>query len=179
VELKPDLVDYVRSKLPLEMLDKDIYLIPGDSASSETAAQVKSALGKMGKFNAQLAVLHPPYADIISFSDKPEDLSNCPSTDAFLDGFRRVAANAYDLLQPGRFAILVIGDKYCAGELDPLGFKCLNVMNEVGFKTKSIVVKNITGNEVAKGKNNNLWRYRALLGGFYVFKHEYVIVFFK
>jgi len=52
-------------------------------------------------------------------------------------------------------------------------------MNEVGFKTKSIIVKNIEGNEIAKGKNNNLWRYRALAGGFYVFKHEYVMIFFK
>jgi DNA modification methylase len=179
VELKPELVDYVRGKLPTDVLNKDVHLIAGDSASVGTAKQVKAALGKMGRSEAQLAVLHPPYADIISFSDKPEDLSNCPSTDAFLDSFRGVAANAYSLLEPGRFAILVIGDKYCGGELDPLGFKCMQVMNEIGFKTKSIIVKNITGNEIAKGKNNNLWRYRAILGGFYVFKHEYVMVFFK
>jgi 16S rRNA G966 N2-methylase RsmD len=179
VELKPDLVDCVRAKLPPEKLDKDIQLIPGDSASPEAASEVKAALAKMGKFNAQLAVLHPPYADIISFSDRPEDLSNCESTEAFLDGFCRVASNAYALLQPGRFAVLIIGDKYCSGVLDPLGFKCMQVMNEVGFKTKSIIVKNITGNEIAKGKSNNLWRYRALAGGFYIFKHEYVMVFFK
>ncbi len=126
-----------------------------------------------------LAVLHPPYADIIKFSELESDLSNCPTTDAFLDGFKRVAQNAYDTLESGRFAILVIGDKYCAGELDPLGFKCMQAMNEVGFKTKSIIVKNIEGNEIGKGRTNNLWRYRALAGGFYIFKHEYVMIFFK
>ena len=52
-------------------------------------------------------------------------------------------------------------------------------MNAVGFRTKSIVVKNIEGNERAKGRSGNLWRYRALRNGFYVFKHEYVMVFFK
>ena len=33
--------------------------------------------------------------------------------------------------------------------------------------------------EKAKGKQANLWRYRALYGGFYIFKHEYVMVFQK
>ena len=37
----------------------------------------------------------------------------------------------------------------------------------------------MVGNERGKGKANNLWRYRALAGGFYIFKHEYVIIFDK
>jgi hypothetical protein len=52
-------------------------------------------------------------------------------------------------------------------------------MQEVGFRPKAIVVKNIEGNERGKGRDSNLWRYRALRGGFYVFKHEYVIIFQK
>ena len=39
--------------------------------------------------------------------------------------------------------------------------------------------KDMQGNERAKGKTANLWRYRALAGGFYIFKHEYVMVFQK
>ena len=35
------------------------------------------------------------------------------------------------------------------------------------------------GNERAKGKTANLWRYRALAGGFSIFKHEYVMIFQK
>jgi hypothetical protein len=43
---------------------------------------------------------------------------------------------------------------------------------------KSIVVKNF---EETRGKRNQkeLWRYRALAGGFYVFKHEYIFIFQK
>ena len=55
----------------------------------------------------------------------------------------------------------------------------MNKMNEVGFKTKSIVIKNIEGNEQGKGRTTNLWRYRALAGGFYIFKHEYIMIFQK
>jgi 16S rRNA G966 N2-methylase RsmD len=179
VELKPELVEHVKGKLPAEAVGDSIRLIQGDSTSPEAKKSVMRHLGEMGVAKAHLAVLHPPYADIIRFSELESDLSNRASTEDFLDGFGLVAKNAYDTLAAGRFAVLIIGDKYSAGELDPLGFKCMQRMNEVGFKTKSIIVKNIEGNEIAKGKNNNLWRYRALAGGFYIFKHEYIIIFFK
>jgi hypothetical protein len=179
VELKAELIEHVKSKLPDGVTGDSIRLIEGDSTTGDTRKRVMGELADMGASKAHLAILHPPYADIIKFSDLEADLSNRSSTDDFLDAFGRVAQNAYDTLAPGRFAVLVIGDRYSDGQLDPLGFKCMQAMNEVGFKTKSIVVKNIEGNEVAKGKNNNLWRYRALAGGFYIFKHEYVVVFFK
>ena len=124
-------------------------------------------------------MLHPPYADIIKFSDKPNDLSNAPTTAEFLDAFETIAQNGYDLLAPGRFAALIIGDKYANGELQPLSFWCMARMHRVGFKTKAIIVKDIQGNEKGKGRSANLWRYRALAGGYYIFKHEYILVMFK
>ena len=74
---------------------------------------------------------------------------------------------------------LVIGDKYAKGELVPLSFECMNECRHVGFKLKAINVKDIQGNEKGKGKQGNLWKYRALKQGFYVFKHEYIIIFRK
>ena len=178
VELKQELAEYVRGKIP-EDAGGVIRILQGDSSSEEIVPRVHKELLAMGRAFADLLILHPPYADIIKFSDLAEDLSNAESTEAFIEMFRKVVQNGYDLLEPDRFAALVIGDKYAGGELVPLGFMCMNVMNEVGFRTKSIIVKNIEGNEKAKGKNNNLWRYRALAGGFYIFKHEYVMVFQK
>ncbi len=179
VELKADLVDYVRGKIDPALLNARIQLIQGNSASPEIVAQASTALHAMGAGHAHLLMLHPPYADIIKFSAQADDLSNAPTTAAFLDGFELVARHGFELLAPGRFAALVIGDKYENGELAPLGFWCMERMNRVGFKTKAIIVKNIEGNEKGKGKTANLWRYRALAGGYYIFKHEYVMVFFK
>ena len=156
-----------------------VRILQGDSRSAATLARVQEELASWGQSHAQLAFLHPPYHDIIRFGESPDDLSNAPDTGSFLDGFRAVAANAYALLEPGRFACLVIGDKYARGELVPLGFLCLQQMNAVGFRTKAIVVKDIQGNERGKGRATNLWRYRALAGGYFVFKHEYIIVFQK
>jgi DNA modification methylase len=179
VELKPDLVEYVRGKIPAEKLDSTIHILQGDSAQPETSARVRETLATMKAEYVQLVMLHPPYHDIISFSDMAGDLSNAPTLDSFLDGFETVARQGYELLEPGRFAVLVIGDKYAKGELIPLGFYCMERMQRTGFRTKAIVVKNISGNERAKGKSNNLWRYRALAGGYYIFRHEYVIILQK
>jgi SAM-dependent methyltransferase len=179
VELKPELVEYVRAKIKPELLDERIQLCQGNSAAPETMNQITASLRLMRSEFAHLLILHPPYADIIKFSDRPDDLSNAPTTGAFLDAFEVIARHGYELLAPGRFAALVIGDKYANGELVPLSFWCMERMNRVGFKTKAIIVKNIEGNEKGKGKSANLWRYRALAGGYYIFKHEYVIVFFK
>ena len=179
VELKPELVEYVGAKIDQELLKKRVHLLQGNSADPQIVPRVSGVLQSMEVNSAQLLVLHPPYADIIKFSDKTEDLSNATSTEAFLDGFEAVAQNGFQLLAPGRFAALIIGDKYAKGQLVPLGFQCMERMNRVGFKTKAIIVKNIEGNEKGKGKDANLWRYRALAGGYYIFKHEYIMIFFK
>jgi 16S rRNA G966 N2-methylase RsmD len=179
VELKPDLVEYVRAKVPPDRLDNEVHLIQGDSTAQATVDAVRVTLAAMGETHAHLLVLHPPYHDIIPFSDRAEDLSNAPDDETFLDMFETVARHGFDLLATGRFAVLIIGDKYEKGELIPLGFWCMERMNRVGFRTKAIVVKNIEGNERGKGRTSNLWRYRALAGGYYIFKHEYVIIFQK
>jgi hypothetical protein len=179
VELKPDLVEYVRGKINPTLLDSGIHILQGDSTAPETVEKVRASLSIMGEELAHLLLLHPPYDDIIKFSNDPHDLSNATTTEAFLDSFESIARHGYSLLAPGRFAALIIGDKYSNGQLVPLGFWCMERMNRAGFKTKAIIVKNIEGNEKGKGKNARLWRYRALAGGYYIFKHEYIIVFFK
>ena len=179
VELKDDLVEKVSAKFSSKQLVTDVNIICSDSANEITKDKVQARLDIMGVKKAQLLMLHPPYDDIIKFSDKKEDLSNCATTEEFYDLFEKVAKNGYDLLEKGRFACLIIGDKYANSQHIPLGFECMARMNKLGFITKAIIIKDMQGNERAKGKTANLWRYRALAGGFYIFKHEYVMVFQK
>ena len=179
VELKEDLAESVSEKFTPKQLVTDVNIICADSTTELAVEKVKARLDIMGEEKAQFLMLHPHYDDIIKFSDKKEDLSNCASTEEFYDLFEKVAKNGYDLLEKGRFAALIIGDKYANSQLIPLGFECMRRMNNVGFITKSIIVKDMQGNERAKGKTANLWRYRALAGGFYIFKHEYVMLFQK
>ena len=179
VELKDDLAEKVSEKFTPKQLVTDVNIICADSASELAKEKIKARLDIMGEKKAQLLMLHPPYDDIIKFSDKKEDLSNCATTEEFYDLFEKVAKNGYDMLEKGRFACLIIGDKYANSQHIPLGFECMARMNKLGFITKAIIIKDMQGNERAKGKTANLWRYRALAGGFYIFKHEYVMVFQK
>ena len=179
VELKPEQTEIVRSKFSEKELVTDVNLICADSAAKSTKEKIQARLDVMRSEKAQFLILHPPYDDIIKFSDRKEDLSNCGSTEKFYELFKQVAQNGYDMLEKGRFAALIIGDKYSNGEIVPLGADCAAKMREVGFKMKAVIVKNMEGNERAKGKTANLWRYRALNGGFYIFKHEYIYVFQK
>lgn len=179
VELKSDLAVQVEDTIKSLGGKNIVDVVTADSSSVEVREKLKDSLDTFGEEKAQFLVLHPPYADIIKFSNKKEDLSNCETTEEFLEMFKNVAQNGYDFLENGRYAALIIGDKYAKGELIPLGFLCMQKMNEVGFKTKSVVVKNIEGNEIGKGRTGNLWRYRALAGGFNIFKHEYIMIFEK
>lgn len=179
VELKEELAQQVSKKFTPKQQVTDVNIICADSTTALAKEKIQARLEVMGRKKAQFLVLHPPYDDIIKFSDKKEDLSNCSSTEEFYDLFEKVAKNGYDLLEKGRFAVLIIGDKYSDSQIQPLGFECMKRMNKLGFITKSIIVKDIQGNEKAKGKTANLWRYRALAGGFYIFKHEYIMIMQK
>ena len=179
VELKDELAEKVSEKFTPKQLVTDVRIICADSASEEVRDKIQAGLEIMGEEKAQFLVLHPPYDDIIKFSDRKEDLSNCATTEEFYDLFAKVAKNGYDMLEKGRFAALIIGDSYKNSEVQPLGFECMARMMNLGFRLKGIIVKDIQGNERAKGKNANLWRYRALAGGFFIFKHEYVMIFQK
>ncbi len=179
VELKQQQIETVKNKFSSKELVTEVNLICADSADISVKEKIQARLDVMRSDKAQFLVLHPPYDDIIKFSDLKEDLSNCENTEKFYELFTQAAQNGYDMLEKGRFAALIIGDKYSEGEIVPLGFECAMRMRQSGFKMKAVIVKNMEGNERAKGKNANLWRYRALNGGFYIFKHEYIYVFQK
>ena len=147
-------------------------ILTGNSATID----FKTELQKLKSF--QFIILHPPYWDIIKFSSNKNDLSNAKTISEFLNLFGKVVENIYPFLDKGRYCAVVIGDKYSAGEWIPLGFYVMQGMMKRGFKLKSTIVKNFE-QTTAKRNQKELWRYRALAGGFYIFKHEYIFLFQK
>jgi len=174
IELNHEVLEKAKQLLENEPNKHNVTtdLVAGDARTIDLA----SVLGRYGISKVQLLIMHPPYHDIIRFSEDKRDLSNATSTDEFLGMFRQAVANAGAYVQPGRYLALVIGDKYSKGQWVPLGFYCMQEVLAQGYLLKSIVVKNF---QQTRGKRNqeDLWRYRALVGGFYVFKHEYIMVF--
>jgi len=176
IELNPDVATHAREVVAQEPNPHAVTteIIQGDS----TILDYESLLRKHGLDSVQLLLMHPPYHDIIQFSDDAQDLSNAPSLDAFVTMFSETVARTRSVLERGRYLVIVIGDKYVKGEWIPLGFYVMQATMTQGYMLKSIVVKNFDETR-AKREQKALWRYRALVGGFYVFKHEYILIFTK
>ncbi|MEI7827295.1 MAG: DNA methyltransferase [Euryarchaeota archaeon] len=181
VEIDPVVADRSVERISIaeNPFNVQVAVLVGDSTTQHSANRVTALLNEWGAASADCIILHPPYHDIIAFSELEGDLSRASSECVFLDKVGLVAQHAFDLLKPAAFMALVIGDKYADSQLVPLGFSCMHRCMDAGFMLKAINVKEILNNERGKGKNNNLWKYRALVGGFYLFKHEYIMIFRK
>lgn len=143
-----------------------------------TRIDIRTSLNRLGTASVQLVILHPPYHNIIRFSGDSRDLSNASSTKRFLMLLGKVVDNSLKVLDNGRYLALVIGDKYNNREWTPLGFLAMEEVMKRSCRLKSIIVKNFD-QTAGKRRQGALWRYRALVGGFYVFKHEYIFIFQK
>jgi DNA modification methylase len=176
IELQPSIARKSRILMNAEQKESSVRceVIVGDSTSLFFPEQLR----KLSVKSIQFALVHPPYWDIIKFSTKKNDLSNAKSLQDFLNKFGRVIKNCSSVLDIDRYLAVVIGDKYCDGEWIPLGFLSMQEVLKHGFKLKSIIIKNFKQTK-AKRSQEELWRYRALVGGFYVFKHEYIFLFKK
>jgi len=176
VELQPKIVEIANNSVKSEPNKYNTIneAVVGDS----TEVDYHELLQRYGCKSVQLLIMHPPYFDIIKFSHNPRDLSNAHSVDDFLEKMSKVVERASQVLDKHRYFALVIGDKYSKGEWIPLGFLTMQQVLKENFRLKSIIVKNFE-QTLAKRNQKELWRYRALVGGFFVFKHEYIFLFQK
>jgi hypothetical protein len=176
IELNPEVAQKAKELIEKEQNNYNVIseVIVGDSRTID----IRQILNRYGIKQVQLLIMHPPYHDIVKFSEDKRDLSNAKNIEEFLKMFGEVVDNVTPYLEKGRYFALVIGDKYSKGEWIPLGFYCMQEVLKRDYLLKSIIVKNF---EETRGKRNQkeLWRYRALVGGFYIFKHEYIMLFKK
>ena len=176
-DINESIVDYVKSKMRRASRDFKIHLT--DAGSGKAEKELKGDLGKFGRESADLLILHPPYFDIIKFTEQKCDLSNASSLDDFLSRFVNVIGRMYPYIRKNGHIVLVAGDLYRNSEVVPLGFRLMDSMlSNFNCKLKGIVIKDMVGNRAKIGLNA-LWRKRALRSDYYLFKHEYVFVFRK
>jgi len=177
IEIQPQVVktanELIRSEPSRFNTINDVIEADSSNVDYENLLQV------YGQKSVQLLIMHPPYFDIIKFSNDPNDLSNAKTVEDFLTRMGIIVHKALAVLDKGRYFSLVIGDKYSKGEWIPLGFLTMQeILKTNKFVLKSIIVKNFE-ETFAKRNQKDLWRYRALVGGFYIFKHEYIFLFKK
>jgi len=176
VDIQESLVNRAKELIDSPEIKKEFFV--WDSKSIKTKNIIKWYLQVQGVQGFDLALLHPPYDNIIKFTDSCDDLSNCKTTEDFYKDFWKVVENTYDLMKKWWYCVIVIWDKYANSEWIPLWFWCMTEAQKVWFKLKSIIIKNMENNRW-KAWSGGIWKYRALSSDYYLFKHEYILVFKK
>ncbi|MDP2362293.1 MAG: DNA methyltransferase, partial [Ignavibacteria bacterium] len=140
IELSKKVLDQTKKNIAKETnpLNVKLEFINEDSASVD----LKIILSTLNIKSFQFQIFHPPYWDIIKFSDSKSDLSNAESIKEFLKGFGSVLDNCLPYLDKKRYAAVVISDKYSGGEWISLGFYVMQEVLKRGMILKSTIVKN-------------------------------------
>lgn len=124
-------------------------------------------------------IAHPPYLDIVKFTQDERDLSHISDLDVFMDKFVDAMRNGLAFLKKDKYFAVVAGDVYKKSEVLPLAFYIMNAIRKnFNVKMKGIIIKNIEGNKGKLGVQD-IWKFRALKSDYFLFKHEYIFVFKK
>lgn len=121
-----------------------------------------------------LICTHPPYANIINYSDDLEnDLSRLNIKD-FLIQMGKVANESYRVLKKGKFCAILMGDTRQKGNMIPMSFKVMEIFKKTGFTLKEIIIK-----EQHNCKATGFWKTNSIKYNFLLIAHEYLFIFKK
>lgn len=145
----------------------------------DSPSQIQLMLGDARRLDladesVDLVCTHPPYADIIQYSEDIDgDLSHLKMKD-FLCEMGKVADEAYRVLKKGKFCAILMGDTRKNGMVQPLGFETMRLFELAGFKTKEIIIK-----EQHNCKATGFWKTNSIRHNFLLLAHEYLFIFKK
>lgn len=123
-----------------------------------------------------LVITHPPYLDIISYSEGKieEDLSNIEDVGLFLREISKVARETYRVLMENKYCAILIGDIRRKGHYVPLSFYVMAEFLKAGFVLKEEIIK-LQHN----CRKTPYWEKRSSKYGFYLIMHEHLFIFRK
>ncbi|GAG59335.1 unnamed protein product [marine sediment metagenome] len=124
--------------------------------------------------SVDLICSHPPYANIIHYTDSKEADLSFYDIDKFLKEMSKVAKESFRVLKPGRQCAILIGDTRRKKHVIPLGFKLVNVYLDAGFKLRELIIK-----RQHNCKTTGFWYSNSIKYNFLLLAHEYLPIFEK
>lgn len=163
-DINPAAVELIKKKLDFEY---------------NTSAEISVKLGDARKLelsddSIDLICTHPPYADIINYSDGIDGDLSLLSIKPFLTEMGTVAEECYRVLKKGKFCAILMGDTRKKGMVQPLAFETMKLFELAGFKLKEIIIK-----EQHNCKATGYWKTNSIKYNFLLLAHEYLFVFKK
>lgn len=119
---------------------------------------------------------HPPYADIIKYSEKQiaEDLSNIHDLEKFCDEYEKVIKELYRVLKPNKYCAILIGDTRRNKMYQPLAFMIMQRFLQNGLVLKEDIIKH-----QHNCKATGFWVNKSKEANFLLIMHEHLFVFQK
>ena len=163
IDINPDAINISKSNLNFKSLEKSrIYLRQGNATD---LAFIKSE-------SINLVCTHPPYANIIKYSENIYGDLSLLEYKRFINALTLVAQESYRVLKKTGICAFMIGDIRTNGRLIPLGLKSMEQFIANGFELKEIIIK-----EQHNCQSTNYWRTKKK--SFLMLAHEYIFVLEK
>ena len=167
IDINQAAIDRCLDKLKFSLEDREMGLVYLERGDATNLRFVESE-------TIDLICTHPPYSDIIKYSNSiPNDLSNLAYND-FLNQMKIVADESYRVLKEDKICAFMIGDIRKKGKIVHLGFDTLKIFEDCGFKLKEIIIK-----KQHNTKMYSSWISRSKKYNFLLIDHEYLFIFQK
>lgn len=172
IDINPMAIELARKNVDFSLCGEDC------EHSTQTSVEFKVGdardLSCISDESIDLICTHPPYADIIHYTDnQKEDLSFYPNG-AFIQEMGKVAKENYRVLKPDGYCAVLIGDMRKRKSVVPLGFSVINQYLGAGFSLKELVIK-----RQHNCKTTGFWYNNSVKYNFLLLAHEYLAVFQK
>lgn len=164
VDINPDAIELTKNKCAFDF----------DTQATTTIMLGDARHLEIGDNSIDLICAHPPYADIIHYSENIDgDLSLLPIK-SFLFEISKVADECYRVLKKDKYCAILMGDTRKKGMVQPLAYETMRIFELAGFKAKEIIIK-----EQHNCKATGFWKTNSIKHNFLLLAHEYLFVFKK
>jgi|YelNatPaOPRAMG01_1025707.scaffolds.fasta_scaffold18205_6 DNA modification methylase len=166
VDINPDAIIITRNRLDFKYkYNPEIKTYVGDARN----------LNLIPNESIDLIATHPPYANIIRFSQKKieGDLSNVRNIDEFINEMEKVARECYRVLKPGKYCAILMGDTRKKKHFIPITARVMETFLKVGFIIKEDVIK------LQWKMKSTREKWRSSKYDFLLLAHEHLFIFRK
>ena len=130
---------------------------------------------KLKDESVDFVLMHPPYADIIKYSDGLKwDLSQIHDIDKFCDEMEKVAKESFRVLKPGKYCAVLMWDTRREKMYQPMAFKVMERFLKTWFALKEDIIK-VQHN----CKATWFWVQKSKDFNFLLIMHEHLFIFKK
>lgn len=165
IDINPEAIKLCKKAINFEMSKSgNVKLLKGNAQK----------LAKIDDKSIDFICTHPPYANIINYSDGIKNDLSLLKVEDFIEAMKPVASESFRVLKDNKYCAILIGDTRKNGRVVPLGFGVMKVFLNAGFKLKEIIIK-----EQHNCKATGYWKTSSLKYNFLLLAHEYLFVFVK